>query len=67
MTIDSLAEANVASYFPGQVPCPSCMDSGRLSERDGLFKTYEDSVEARACIMCKGDGRVLKEPHEVIE
>ena len=50
------------------VLCPSCRDADRLSEIDNLFKSYAHLIDAKDnCIMCKGAGKILAEPHEVIE
>jgi hypothetical protein len=52
----------------GMVPCPSCRDTKRLSERDNLFRSYAHLLDAKEnCIMCKGKGKILAEPHEVFE
>lgn len=38
-------------------PCPECRESDRLSDKDGLFKTYEHHEQARAnCKTCQGSG-----------
>ena len=42
----------------GGDPCPRCREAGRLSERDNLFHSFEDSEAARAAkCPCKGTGR----------
>jgi thymidylate synthase (FAD) len=43
----------------GGEPCVQCSEAGRLSEKDHLFKTYEDSEAARAACACKGSGKTV--------
>jgi len=49
------------------VPCPSCLEKGLISGNDYLFYSYEMYIMARECQLCKGEGKLLREPHEVFE
>jgi thymidylate synthase (FAD) len=43
----------------GGDPCPLCREAGRLSENDGLFRTYEHCEAAREQCSCKGSGKTM--------
>lgn len=44
----------------GKEPCPDCQLAGRLSPRDGLYRTYELKEEAdNAKCKCEGTGKVI--------
>lgn len=43
----------------GGEPCPHCLEFGRLSDKDFLFRTYADSETARKACVCKGSGKVI--------
>lgn len=40
--------------------CPECLAAGRLSLNDGLYRTYEDKIEAdTAKCKCEGTGKII--------